>query len=92
MFVFFLLQNTTHFGKPQVISEGGGGGRSPCTPLHPLREQSITGTLATRNEGSLRRIDPALLILVDGTDYELEEGGSRIQSEQADGEHCTERP
>ena len=40
-----------------------------------LEGRSKTGTLATRRKGSTRPSDLARLILVDGADDELEEGG-----------------
>ena len=40
-----------------------------------LEGRSKTGTLATRRKGSTRLSDLARLILVDGADDELEEGG-----------------
>ena len=40
-----------------------------------LEGRGKTGTLATRHKGSTRLSDLAQLILVDGADDELEEGG-----------------
>ena len=40
-----------------------------------LKGRSKTGTLATRRKASTRLSDLARLILVDGADDELEEGG-----------------
>ena len=41
--IVFFLQNTSCIRKPQVISEGGGGGvRTPCTlPLDPPLKQVV---------------------------------------------------
>ena len=41
-----------------------------------LEGRRKTGTLATRRKGSTRLLDLARLILVDGADDELEEGGA----------------
>ena len=84
--MFFLLHNATHFRKPQVTSQGGATALQPLEGLDPPLKRSIAGTLAARSKGSPLTIDPVRLILLDDTDYELEEGGLRIHPEQADGE------